>query len=600
MSSVNSDNKARDEQRPPRSLTDNMLDDLWRPGDDADASQSRSGPEFLLLSRGDITRKQLDEAVEAQQNDPRLSVLEVLVASKAIDEMQALRAVAEYFRLPFKRITPEELDENVMGLLPRSYLHSKHVLPLREEKDAIVVAVSNPNDIFLEDDLKQRLRSPVRLVVAPKGDIVQTIDNLSADTAQHVDKIVQDFDEEVEVVEENEEEESDLEAIAGESPVIRYVNYLITNAVKEGASDIHIEPGEKRLRVRYRMDGVLFEQTAPPVQMQAAILSRLKIMANLDIAERRVPQDGRIRAQIQRRSVDLRVSTLPVVHGEKCVIRILDNRSISVGLANLGMQEDTLAAIRHQILQPHGVVLVTGPTGSGKSTTLYSALQIMDHDRLNISTVEDPVEYELAAVNQVGVRDSIGMSFAAALRSLLRQDPDVIMVGEIRDVETARVAVQASLTGHLVLSTLHTNDAPSTITRLINIGVEAYLLAASLNAVLAQRLVRKICPDCRERVDELPEREQRYLEKCEMPNINLHRGAGCDRCRNTGYRGRLGLYELLILEDEIRDLVTDQPALSELRSFALKKGMRTLNMDGLQKVDRGMTTVEEIMRVTES
>ncbi|MEI7836510.1 MAG: GspE/PulE family protein, partial [Planctomycetota bacterium] len=404
----------------------------------------------------------------------------------------------------------------------------------------------------------------------------------------------------VEVVESKAEEVTDLEKIAGESPVIRYVNYLIASAVAEGASDIHIEPGEKRLRIRCRVDGVLSEQHAPPATMHAAIVSRLKIMADLNIAERRLPQDGRIRAVIRGRSVDLRVSTLPTVHGEKCVIRILDNRSITVGLESLGMNEQMLANFRKEIFKPHGIVLVTGPTGSGKSTTLYSALQVMDAETQNIATVENPVEYELATVCQVNVHESIGMTFSAALRSLLRQDPDIIMIGEIRDEETARIAVQASLTGHLVLSTLHTNDAPSSITRLINIGVEPYLISAAVNAALAQRLARSICPNCRQPETSPRESERVYLEKHGADPKQTFRGAGCDRCRHTGYKGRVGLFELLQLDDEIRDIISRNASLNELRQAANAHGMWTLLQDGLNKIASGQTTVEEVMRITET
>ena len=384
-------------------------------------------------------------------------------------------------------------------------------------------------------------------------------------------------------------------------PVIRYVNSLISSAVAEEASDIHIEPRENELRVRFRIDGRLFDQPAPPIRMHPPIISRLKIMANLDIAERRLPQDGRIRMNVNGGPIDLRVSTLPINHGEKCVIRILNERAISVGLESLGMAPAILEAFRRQIFQPHGIVLVTGPTGSGKSTTLYSALQVMDAERLNISTVEDPVEYELDSVNQVHVHDNIGMTFAAALRSLLRQDPDIIMVGEIRDEETARVAVQASLTGHLVLSTLHTNDAPSSITRLINIGIEPYLISAAMNAVIAQRLVRRICGDCKRPMEQPPPREAAFLEKyCTGRKGRLFHGIGCESCRQTGYKGRVGLYELLELDDDMRDVITRNPPLSELRSRAAERGMKSLREDGLDKAYAGDTTIEEVIRVTES
>jgi len=574
------------------------FDEVWRP--DASHTDAR-GPERILLERGHITLEQLQKARERQEEDPRFTVLEALVNAHEIDEMLALQAVAAYFKLPFTRVTAADVDERVFSMLPLDYIKAKRVIPIRHRDDAVLLGLADPADIFLIDDIKRRLRSPVELAVTPPGDILRTVEEMSADLAEQVDEIIKGITEDaVEVVGSKTEEVADLEKIAGESPVIKYVNYLIAFAVKEGASDIHIEPGEVRLRIRVRIDGILFEHKAPPLQMHAAIISRLKIMANLDIAERRLPQDGRIRAAVHGRTVDLRVSTLPITHGEKCVIRILDNRAILVGLENLGMWNDTLEAFRREILKPHGIVLVTGPTGSGKSTTLYSALQVMDGDKLNISTVEDPVEYELGVTNQVNVREGIGLSFSAALRSLLRQDPDVIMLGEIRDEETARIAIQASLTGHLVLSTLHTNDAPSSVTRLINIGIEPYLISAAVNASIAQRLVRKICDNCKTRVTKLKGPVAEYLRRYGVDTDQLFQGAGCDKCRQTGYKGRLGIYEMMEVNDEMRDRITSNPTLGELRRTVREMGMRTLREDGLQKVAAGMTTVEEIMRVTET
>jgi len=572
--------------------------DVWRPTKDASTFR---GPERVLLERGHITVAHLQQALAKQRENPGLSVLQALVLADLIDPLLALQAVAEYFKLPFQRVSMSDIDPGVLGMLPQEYIKAKCVLPIRRDEDGIYVGICDPADIFLIDDLKRRLRGSLQLVVVPPTDIHKIIEDISSSPSQKVDEIIKDIaDDAVEVHETKAEEVTDLEKMAGESPVIRYVNYLITAAVREGASDIHIEPSESRLRVRLRIDGVLVEQQSPPISMHPAIISRLKIMSNLNIAERRVPQDGRIRATVHGRTVDLRVSLLPVVHGEKCVIRILDNRSILVGMANLGMLPDTLEHFKHQILQPHGVVLVTGPTGSGKSTTLYSAIQEMDGTELNISTVEDPVEYELDIINQVCVHDSIGMSFSAALRSLLRQDPDVVMIGEIRDAETARIAIQASLTGHLVLSTLHTNDAPSSITRLINIGIEPYLISAALNAVLAQRLIRKICTNCKRPVEKLRECDSAYLKKMGVTLPQTFQGAGCEKCRNTGYKGRLGIYEFLELDDDLRDMTTRNPSLTELRKFARERGMRSLREDGLTKVANGTTTVEEVMRATET
>ena len=571
---------------------------VWRP---EGAVSVRRGPECVLVDRNIVTPQLLEKAAQRQQENPRLSVLQALVQINAITANDALQAVAEYFKYPFLRVSAESVDPNTFGLLPVEYLKAKHVLPIRRIPNGVQVALSDPADIFLIDDIKRRLKGQVQLLVAPPEDIQKVIEELSSDPIDQVDEIIAGIAEDtVEVVDEKSDEVADLETLAGKGPVIRYVNFLISSAVREGASDIHIEPGERRLRVRCRIDGVLFDQQAPPGKMHAAIISRLKIMANMDIAERRLPQDGRIRATVHGRTVDLRVSTLPVIHGEKCVIRILDGRSTQVGMENLGFAPETLDAFRNAILQPHGIVLVTGPTGSGKSTTLYSALRIMDGDRLNISTVEDPVEYELDFCNQVNVREAIGMTFSAALRSLLRQDPDVIMVGEIRDAETARIAIQASLTGHMVLSTLHTNDAPSSITRMINIGIEPFLIGAAVNGVLAQRLVRRICPECKTPVKDVKDNVARYLERYGQTPEQLFQGAGCANCRQTGYKGRVGVYEFLVIDEQLRDIITRDPSLNELRRGAKEAGMRSLLEDGLHKAANGMTTVEEIMRVTEA
>ena len=574
------------------------FDVLWRP---SDPNAARHGPERLLLETGQVTLEQIEQAELRRKENPHVSVLDILAQEKIIDSAQALQAMAMYFKLPFLSITPAEVDQRTFGLLPVGYCKAKKVLPIRKTEQGVVVALTDPADIFLIDDIKRRIDGPIKLAVAPPDDILRVLEDLSADPNEQVDEIIKGISEDtVEVVDSPNEDVADLEMLAGESPVIRYVNFLISLAVREGASDIHIEPGEMRLRIRCRIDGVLFDQSAPPARMHAAIISRLKIMANLDIAERRLPQDGRIRATVHGRTIDLRVSTLPVIHGEKCVIRILDARSTQVGLANLGFLPETLDAFKEEILQPHGIVLVTGPTGSGKSTTLYSSLRIMDGDKQNISTVEDPVEYELDFCNQVNVHESIGMTFAAALRSLLRQDPDVIMVGEIRDQETARIAIQAALTGHMVLSTLHTNDAPSSITRLMNIGVEPFLISASLNGILAQRLVRRICADCNEPITDVPDSLAEYLRKNGSDPDKLRQGRGCEKCRGTGYRGRVGMYEFLAINSEMRRIISSGASLNELREAARASGMRTLREDGLVKVSQGHTTVEEVMRVTEA
>lgn len=552
-----------------------------------------------------ISEAQLKSARDKVDANPERNLADVLL-ELGVNEVEVQRAVAQVAHMAFERIDTTQLDGiKYINRLGIEYCQEHEVLPLRLTGSRVVLGVVFPDDLIRLDEVRHKLGASIKAVIVTRGDILAAIESLKVEeeenesTALAMDEVLAGIDEDdVEVVETN-NEDLDLEKMAGESPVIRYVNYLIFNAVKEGASDIHIEPQEKRLQVRYRIDGIMFEATSPPAHMRHAIISRLKIMANLDIAERRLPQDGRIRAMVHGRKLDLRLSTLPMVSGEKAVMRILDTRSIQVDLDDLGMSEDALQIWTHQIKQPHGIVLVTGPTGSGKTTTLYASLGKMDRQKLNISTAEDPVEYHLNGINQTQVHSKIGMTFAAALRALLRQDPDVIMVGEIRDAETAKTAIEASLTGHLVLSTLHTNDAPSAITRLINIGVEPFLIGSAINGVLAQRLVRKICEHCKE-----PAKVDGFMaDALAMQGIALDEvvhGAGCEKCRHTGYSGRLGIYELLVLNDMLRDRVATNPNVTEFRRMCVEGGMVTLRMDGFEKVQAGLTTVQEVMRVTES
>jgi type IV pilus assembly protein PilB len=571
---------------------------LWQPTSGA----KRRGVETLLLERGTITEEQLKEARQTLATSPGKSLSQVLLAMAAASEAQLLSALAESLSLTV--VTPDRntVDERAIDLLGLDFARARGALPLSFEGDQVVIAMADPGNIFLIDDIRRRTNKQLKIVAATLTDIHKTIDQLNAGNADvAVDDIIKDMaEDDVEVVAEAKQEDAnDLEKAGNESPVIRFVNYLISDAVRQGASDIHIEPKEKALKVRYRIDGVLFEAMNPPHTMHAAITSRLKIMGNLDISERRLPQDGRIRANVQGRKIDLRLSTLPTAFGEKAVIRILDNRSISVPLEALGFSEEALTIWKHQLDQPHGIMLVTGPTGSGKTTTLYSSLRVMDGSEMNISTVEDPIEYALSAANQVQVHEKIGMTFSAALKSLLRQDPDVIMLGEIRDAETARIAVQAALTGHLVLSTLHTNDAPSSITRLINIGVEPYLIAAAVNGILAQRLVRKACQECKQLVEPTAEMRE-FLELQGFKEQQIWKGVGCDKCRKTGFKGRLGIYELLVLDDRLRDMVTSNPDVNQLRKLCRERGLVGLREDGFAKARAGLTTVDEVLRVTES
>ena len=571
---------------------------LWEPT----RGPGRKSVDALLLERGEITEAHLAQARQVISQTPGKTLAQVLLSMSAASEAQVLSALAETLSLSFETPDKNSIELRAFEMLPIDYIRKHSVLPLRLEEDTLVVGTADPANVFMIDEVKRTTRRDVKVVVITCADVNKLAEQLSAHANDvKVDDIIKDMsDDDVQLVAESAQDEvTDLEKMGNESPVIRFVNFLIFDAIKQGASDIHVEPKEKALKIRYRIDGILFEAMSPPHTMQASIVSRLKIMASLDIAERRLPQDGRIRAMVHNRKVDLRLSTLPTPHGEKCVMRILDNRSIQVALEDLGFGEDALTIWQNAIDQPHGIVLVTGPTGSGKTTTLYASLRSMDGNKLNISTVEDPIEYHLSQATQVQVHDKIGMTFAAALRSLLRQDPDVVMLGEVRDSETARIAVQAALTGHLVLSTLHTNDAPASITRLINIGVEPYLISAAVNAILAQRLVRKICPNCREPYT--PSTEMReFLNMQGFADAPTYKGKGCDRCRKTGYAGRLGIYELLVMDDGLRDMVTANPDVNQLRKLCRERGLVTLREDGFRKVIKGLTTVDEILRVTEN
>jgi len=556
-----------------------------------------------LVELGIVTQTQLEECLELQKSSSGERLGQVLIRKGYADEADVMSCLAGEYNLDFVHVGQMEIPERVRDTLPLDFCRQNKVvvIDMDEEAEVATVATADPANVFLLDEIRQHLKVRVRLSVSSASEISKALDEMSGGPDEfQLDTLIQDIaDDAVELVEDDETETADLAKVAGESPVVRLVNYLICNAVKEGASDIHIEPGEKNVRIRYRIDGILFEVMSPPQTMHPALVSRLKIMSNLDISERRLPQDGRIRAIVRNRYVDFRLNTLPTTQGEKAVIRILDNRSILIGLERLGFEPDHLAYFKEQVARPNGVILVTGPTGSGKTTTLYSALMTMDGNTMNISTTEDPVEYFLSFANQVQINDRIGFTFASALRALLRQDPDVIMVGEIRDEETARISVQAALTGHLVLSTLHTNDAPSSITRLINIGIEPYLISASLNAVLAQRLVRCICENCKEPYEPSDE-VKTALERNQMSHLeNLYRGVGCDKCRNTGYSGRSGIYEMLVLDDGFRDLVATRPNVTELRRYAYRRGMVSLREDGMRKLKRGITTVEEVLRATE-
>ena len=578
--------------------------------DDAHAPTGNARDELaeLLVEREAVTAAQLTNALNVIKQSPGASLPDVLMEMEA-EQANVQRVVAEIHRLTFHELDTESPDEAVDGTLIQrltpAFCKKHRLLPIGKTGGRLVLGVVRPDDIFLVDDVRRRLgASSTKLMIITPADLAAILEHYGETETEdlNLEEILGDIGD----IEEDDVQLSsasvdsvDLEKEAGESPVIRYVNYILQTAVKEGASDIHIEPGEDKLKVRFRIDGVLYEMMNPPRTMGAAITSRLKIMGNLDISERRLPQDGRIRCVVQGRKLDLRVSTLPCAAGEKTVMRILDTRSINVTLDQLGFDEQTLTIWKHQIAEPNGIVLVTGPTGSGKTTTLYSSLRSLDKQKLNISTVEDPIEYHLDGITQTQTHDKIGMTFGSALRALLRQDPDVILVGEIRDHETAHIAVQASLTGHLVLSTLHTNDAPGSVTRLINIGLEPFLVGAAVNGVLAQRLVRRVCDKCKQETTATDEMSE-FLELNGMPGVTLWMGEGCDKCRNTGYSGRVGIYELLVVDDSIRDVIARNPNVSEFRRMCIERGMTPLRTDGLTKASQGLTTVQEVLRVTES
>jgi type IV pilus assembly protein PilB len=552
----------------------------------------------VLVEMKKITANQLSKIRQKQGKKPASDVTQIIKKLKFADETEISMAAANLYGYEFRRIEQKQVGREAFNRLELDYIKSNRIMPIAQEDDTLVVATSRPSDLFVVEDVKRQTRMNVEVVVCLDEDINKACEVFDEEKVDYqLDDIISDMTD-VEVVQEQKSDFEDLEKMAGQSPVIKFVNYLISNAIHEGASDIHIEPKDKFTKIRYRIDGVLFETKQAPLKMHPAVVSRIKIMSNLDISERRLPQDGKVKVSVDGRRIDLRVSTLPTNSGEKVVIRVLDSKSLMRDMKDLGMEPKVMRAFRDQIALPHGILLVTGPTGSGKSTTLYSALCQMNGDKLNISTVEDPVEYELDFCNQVQANEKIGLDFASALRSLLRQDPDIIMIGEVRDNETARIAVQAALTGHLVLSTLHTNDAASSITRLVDIGIDAYLIAASVNAVIAQRLVRKICPECKKKY-KVPKNMREYVKKAGVRPGQLFIGGGCDYCRNSGYVGRVGIYELLVIDDKFRDMINKDASVDNMRRVFRDSGQPSLFDDGIKKVKQGITTIEEVLRVTE-
>jgi len=551
----------------------------------------------LLIKLGKLTHEKLEEALKLQkQSSQKKRLGELLVELGYCSEDDIVEALSVQTGLPIINLREAKVDPNVLMLLPPEVAYRHMVLPIERRNSVLKVATADPFDVAMEDALRFITGLNVEMVLARPGDIRLLIEQ------HYMRKVMQESqDEYVEVVEEAEEEIGDPTKLAKEALVIRLVDMLIRNAVRERATDIHIEPFERTLRIRYRIDGVLHEVPAPAKRFHAAIVSRIKIMSNLDITERRKPQDGRIRIRVLGREIDLRVSIIPTMFGESVVLRILDKSSALLTLEQLGMMPDDLSRFEKVIQAPYGILLATGPTGSGKTTTLYAAIQRLYTPELKFITIEDPVEYQIDGVNQIQVNPQVGVTFANALRSILRHDPDIIMVGEIRDSETAEIAIHAALTGHLVFSTLHTNDAPGAITRLLEMGMEPFLVASALQGVLAQRLVRKICPHCITEYEPGEAlREMLVMEGFdEAKDCKFYYGAGCKECRYTGYFGRTGIFELLIMDETIREMVMRKAPANEIRQVAIEKGMHTLRQDGLRKVILGITTLEEVERVTQ-
>jgi len=556
----------------------------------------------FLTREGLVTPEQLRAGLEdAKQNANRLGFS--LIKLGFISEADLTRALARQYRVPPVDLDRVKIDPKLVKLFPSELAQKHYVLPIRRIGRMLTVAMADPTDASAIDSIKFITRCDIEPVIVGEATLKRHLEeHYSQKEDDHLAEILEaiEIDDEVEVVEDTEEEISAaaLQAQVDDAPVVKLINGILQDAVMRGASDIHIEPYEKEIRVRYRIDGALIEIMKPPYKMKAAIASRIKILSNLNIAERRIPQDGRIKLKIRHRVIDFRVSTLPVIFGEKIVLRILDQGNLTFDLEKFGFEPKALRDLMSAIMNPYGMVLVTGPTGSGKTTTLYSALSKINTEDVNIMTAEDPVEYNIRGINQVLVRSEIGMTFAAALRAFLRQDPNIIMVGEIRDIETGGIAIKAALTGHLVLSTLHTNDAPSTITRLIDMGLEPFNVAGAVNCVTAQRLVRRICTQCK--VEQSYTRD--YLEAAGIgqgaSTKTFYRGKGCDACGGSGYKGRAGLYEVMDISPDVRRLIMHGASTDELREQGLREGMLTLRMDGLLKASRGTTTLEEVIKET--
>lgn len=554
----------------------------------------------VLIEDGLLLPSQLEEAVDIQKKQGG-RLLKLLTERQYVTDQDMVISMGRCLNTPPVNLSKIRVPEEILALLPKEMARTYKLAPVCRLGNKLFVAMADPLNVLALDDLRQRTKLEIIPMITTERSVTEMLSGVNSASAA-MDQMLKDASAanatEAEVVK-GKQEEIDLDRLAHQSedaPVVKIVNLILVQALKEKASDIHIEPFEKSLKLRYRVDGALFEATAPPKSLQLPIVSRIKILAGLDIAERRLPQDGRFRIRVSGKEVDLRISVLPTVHGEKIVIRLLDKNTLTTGIDTLGMDEHTLAEFKKAIDAPHGMILVTGPTGSGKTTTLYTVLQELNNPDYNIVTVEDPIEYQLPGVNQVAVKSEIGLDFASALRSILRQDPDIVMIGEIRDNETADIAVKAALTGHQVLSTLHTNDAAGAITRLDDMGIEPFLIATSILLTCAQRLVRRICPNCKEEF--IPEPELLAKLGIEEADTVFYHGAGCERCKHRGYMGRAPLIEVLPVTETIRRLIVKRASATVIKNQAISEGMLTLRMCGIAKAREGITTLEEVCRVT--
>jgi len=550
----------------------------------------------ILIENGVVTIEQVNEALQKQMEKGGKRIGEILIEMEATDEIEVTRALAEQFNFPLVELDAIEIPDTILNEIPQHVARSNNVIPIEADETKVVIAISDPLDLGTLDNVRFMTNKNVEASLAAPSAIKTAIEKMYGISEDSVDEMLEEFTEDtINYSGEGEEEEEEVD---DDAPIIRLVTMIMVEAIRQRASDIHVEPMESRLRVRYRVDGVCFEVDSPPKRLENAIISRIKIMAGMDIAEKRKPQDGRIKIKLLNREIDMRVSALPSVHGESMVMRILDKANLLLDMGELGFESDDYEKFGRLIRKPNGIILVTGPTGSGKTTTLYSALQELNLPDRKIITAENPVEYHLDGINQCQVRHRIGLDFARILRAMLRQAPQIILVGEIRDEETAEIAIQAALTGHLVFSTLHTNDAPSAITRLTDMGVKPFLVASSVQAVMGQRLVRVICPNCKEEYK--PDTSVRMmlgLSEKAFEEQKFFRGRGCDDCNGIGFKGRKAIFELMVMNSALKKMAFERKPANLIRKEAVSSGMHTLFQDGIRKVFAGITTVEEVLRI---